>query len=115
MTDQNILERIAELEQQIAQLPQGSIGRKTVNGKEYFYQRWIENRKRKEKYVPADEIEEMKRKIEARKALETELGALRKQASAAAVQQTQQTGHVFQTNVRTGAALRRFGSRIQEV
>ena len=45
MTDQNILERIAELEQLIAQLPQGSIGRKTIHGKEYFYQRWTENRK----------------------------------------------------------------------
>lgn len=112
MTDQSLLERIAELEQQIVQLPQGSIGRKTVNGKEYFYQRWTENRKRKEKYVPAGEIEEMKRKIEARKAMEAELGALRKQAPAGAVQQTQQIGHVFQTNVRTGAALRRFAASV---
>ena len=112
MTDQSLLERIAELEQQIAQLPQGSIGRKTVNGKEYFYQRWTENRKRKEKYVPAGEIEEMKRKIEARKALETELGALRKQAPAGAAQKTQQIGHVFQTNVRTGAVLRRFAASV---
>ena len=112
MTDQSLLERIAELEQQIAQLPQGSIGRKTVNGKEYFYQRWTENRKRKEKYVPAGEIEEMKRKIEARKALETELGALRKQAPVGVVQQPQQIGHVFQTNVRTGAVLRRFAASV---
>ena len=31
---------VAELEQQIASLPAGSITKKTVNGKEYFYHRW---------------------------------------------------------------------------
>ena len=49
--------RVAELEQQIATLPAGSVTKKTVNGKEYFYHRWTENKKRREKYIPADELE----------------------------------------------------------
>ena len=47
--------RAAELEQLIADLPAGSITKKTVNGKEYFYHRWTEDKKRREKYIPADD------------------------------------------------------------
>ena len=50
-------ERIRELERQIAALPVGSVGKKAVNGKEYCYHRWNEGGKRKEKYVPAAEVE----------------------------------------------------------
>ena len=42
--------RAAELEQQISALPAGSITKKTVRGKDYFYHRWTENKKRREKY-----------------------------------------------------------------
>ncbi len=45
--------RAAELERQIANLPAGSITKKKiVNGKAYFYHRWTENKKRREKYIP---------------------------------------------------------------
>ena len=44
--------RAAELERLIADLPAGSITKKTVNGKEYFYHRWTEDKKRREKYIP---------------------------------------------------------------
>ena len=84
MADHSIQEKIAALEEQIALLPKGSVGQKTVNGKEYFYQRWTDNKKRKEKYIPTDEIEALKYDIEKRKALEKELKELRKQAPAAA-------------------------------
>ena len=67
--------RAAELEQQIANLPAGSVTKKTVNGKEYFYHRWTENKKRQEKYIPADELENFRAQIERRKALEQELKA----------------------------------------
>lgn len=50
-------EQAAELEQQISALPAGYITMKTVNGKEYFYHRWTENKKRREKYIPVDELE----------------------------------------------------------
>ena len=71
--------RVAELEQQISALPAGSVTKKTVNGKEYFYHRWTENKKRREKYIPADELENFRAQIERRKALEQELKALKKQ------------------------------------
>ena len=58
--------RVAELEQQISALPAGSVTKKTVNGKEYFYHRWTENKKRREKYIPADELENFRAQIERR-------------------------------------------------
>ena len=67
--------RAAELEQQISALPAGSVTKKTVNGKEYFYHRWTENKKRQEKYIPADELESFRAQIEQRKELEQELKA----------------------------------------
>ena len=111
MADQSIQEKIVALEGQIALLPKGSVGKKTVNGKEYFYLRWTENRKRKEKYVPADEIEALKSEIEKRKALEKELKALRRQAPAAVTPLP--SAHTFLTNVRTGSALRSFASPVK--
>ena len=71
--------RAAELEQQISALPAGSVTKKTVNGKEYFYHRWTENKKRREKYIPADELENFRAQIKRRKELEQELKALKKQ------------------------------------
>ena len=62
--------RAAELERQISNLPVGSITKKNVSGKDYFYHRWTENKKRREKYIPADELENFRAKIERRKALE---------------------------------------------
>ena len=71
--------RVAELEQQISALPAGSVTKKTVSGKDYFYHRWTENKKRREKYIPADELENFRAQIERRKELEQELKALKKQ------------------------------------
>lgn len=62
--------RAAELELQISALPAGSVTKKTVNGKEYFYHRWTENKKRREKYISADELENFRAQIERRKELE---------------------------------------------
>ncbi|MCR5263531.1 MAG: AAA family ATPase [Clostridiales bacterium] len=112
MADQSIQEKIASLEEQIALLPKGSVGQKTVNGKEYFYLRWTENKKRKEKYIPADEIEALKSKIEKRKALEKELKELRRQAPA--VSAPNPTTHTYLTNVRTGSALRSFAAPVKD-
>ena len=65
--------RAAELEQQISALPAGSVTKKTVSGKDYFYHRWTENKKRREKYIPADELENFRAQIERRKELERAL------------------------------------------
>ena len=101
--------RAAELEQQIATLPAGSVTKKTVNGKEYFYHRWTENKKRREKYIPADELENFRAQIERRKALEQELKALNKQLPKAKSANLS----AFITNVRTGEALRSFAASVR--
>ena len=101
--------RAAELEQLIADLPAGSITKKTVNGKEYFYHRWTEDKKRREKYVPADELEDFRAQIEQRKALERELKALKKQLPKGKSVDTS----AFTTNVRTGEALHSFASPVR--
>ena len=100
--------RAAELERLISFLPAGSITKKTVNGKEYFYHRWTENKKRREKYIPADELENFRAQIEQRKELEQELKALKKQLPKA----KSANPSAFTTNVRTGEALRSFAASV---
>ena len=100
--------RAAELEQQISALPAGSVTKKTINGKEYFYHRWTENKKRREKYIPADELENFRAQIERRKELEQELKALKKQLPKA----KSASPSAFTTNVRTGEALRSFAASV---
>lgn len=100
--------RAAELEQQISALPAGSVTKKTVRGKDYFYHRWTENKKRREKYIPANELENFRAQIERRKELEHELKALKKQ-----LPKTKSANpSAFTTNVRTGEALRSFAASV---
>ena len=103
--------RAAELEQQISALPAGSVTKKTVNGKEYFYHRWTENKKRREKYISADELEDFRAQIERRKELEQELKTLKKQLPKKSVSAA--TAHTFATNIRTGEALRTFSAAVR--
>ena len=49
MERQELLIRIDELEKQILELPAGSIAKKKVRGKDYYYHRWFEGKKRVEK------------------------------------------------------------------
>ena len=101
--------KITDLEQQIAELPAGSVTKKTINGNVYFYHRWTENKKRREKYIPANELENFRAQIERRKALEQELKALKKQLPKAKSANLS----AFTTNVRTGEALRSFAASVR--
>jgi hypothetical protein len=112
MAKQDIQQKITELEQQVALLPIGSIGRKNVNGKEYFYQRWTENKKRKEKYIPATELKAVQDGIEKRKSLEEKLKVLRKRIPAAIVLGSD--SYAYRTNVRTGKLLRSFAEPVRD-
>ena len=100
---------MSELAQKIAMLPPGSIVKKTVTGREYYYHRWTENKKRHEKYIPAEVLDSFRAQIEQRKELEQELKALKKMLPKAA------PTHVaaFTTNVRIGAALRTFSASVK--
>ena len=108
MNQEEAQTRMKELEQQIAELPVGSITRKTVNGKIYFYQRWSENGKRREKYIPLDEVDAFREQIEHRKTLEQEIKALRR--GLPKVKKAELLN--FITNVRTGNTLRTFADAV---
>lgn len=112
MNPNEILLKITELENQIANLPIGSISTKTVNGNLYYYHRWYENRKRKEQYIPADEVHALQEQIERRKALEVELKALRKKTPGKK-KSVQMEAHNFVTNVRIGESLRIYSASVQ--
>ena len=104
--------KITELEQQIAELPAGSVTKKAINGNVYFYHRWTENKKRREKYIPAEEVDSFRKQIERRKALEKELKALQKQLPMKSVSAV--SAHTFATNIRTGEALRTFSASVRK-
>lgn len=72
-----IMERISELEREIATLPPGSISEKKVKNKIYYYHRYTQNGERIENYIDFDKVEELRQKIKQRKALEAELKELR--------------------------------------
>lgn len=111
MDENGIRLRKDELERQISALPVGSITVKKVKGKAYFYYRWTENKKRREKYLPADEVEALQEQIERRKILEGELKELRKKVPKEKTSAPLRRD--FTTNVRTGESLRRFSASVR--
>lgn len=102
--------RAEELEQQIADLPAGSVTRKIINGKEYFYHRWTENKKRLEKYIPTEELDALRTQIGQRKELEQELRELKRHLP----KEKPVDFKTFSTNVRTGKELRMFAEPVRE-
>lgn len=79
MDELQIRQRISEIEREIARLPEGSISKKTINGKEYYYHRITRNGKRKESYVSFEDVDYLKSRIDKRKSLEKELKTLKAQ------------------------------------
>lgn len=77
MNHEEIIARMAEIEREIAVLPAGGVSKKNVHGKVYYYHRITQNGKRMEKYVKADEADELISNIEKRKKLEKELKKLK--------------------------------------
>lgn len=101
-------EHIEELQRQIAMLPAGSITKKTINGKEYFYHRWTENKKRHEKYIPTEELESFRTQIEQRKVLESELKELNKSICI----EKKPRASKFATNILSGGTLKSLAEPI---
>ena len=77
MNHEEIIARIAEIEREIAVLPTGGVSKKNVHGKIYYYHRITQNGKRMEKYVKAEDVDELKSNIEKRRKLEKELKKLK--------------------------------------
>lgn len=55
------------LQKEINDLPNGSLQKKNINGKDYWYLQYREGKKIKSKYIKSIEVEEMKEKIAKRK------------------------------------------------
>ena len=106
----DILTQIAELEACIAEFPIGSIGQKQVNGKTYYYHRFKEDGKRKEKYIPESEVAALREKIDQRKTLEKQLKDLKKLAPK---KKAAAKTHDFITDVRVGDALRSYSNAVR--
>ncbi|MBQ7728030.1 MAG: AAA family ATPase [Clostridia bacterium] len=72
------MDRIKELEEAIAELPQGYISKKTISGKTRFYRQWTENKKIRSEYIREEELESLQKAMEQKKALRQELRALKR-------------------------------------
>ena len=73
----NIYLEIKKLEEQIESLPSGSIVKKKIDNRIYYYHRFYKNSKRNEKYVAFDEVDKLKQNIEKRKELLIKLNELK--------------------------------------
>ena len=111
MPDEAVLSQLTELERQIAELPAGSLSVKNIKGRKYYYHRWYENKKRREKYLSDEEAAVFSEKISRRKALEAELNALR--GKIAPERRGAQRAYEFASVVRTGGALRIFSNSVR--
>ena len=96
---------IAELEREIAMLPEGSITKKKIRGKEYYYHRINKNGKRAENYIAFEEVENLKEQIEKRRELEKRLRKMKKETVFAAEDSNEREQMHFKTMVRTGKHL----------
>ena len=96
--DKEILEKIDDIEREIAVLPQGSITKKTIKGKDYFYHRVSQDGKRVENYIRFEELSALQEGIFKRKALEKELRKLRSSAPHNAIPVNKELN--FKTKVR---------------
>lgn len=79
MNGNEIQRLIRELERKIAELPNGYISHKSINGKEQFYLQWNENGKTKSQYIKRGELDKTKEEVALRKKLREELKQLQKQ------------------------------------
>ncbi|WP_026661324.1 AAA family ATPase [Butyrivibrio sp. AC2005] len=116
MSEKNIYDQIAKLEREIALLPPGSITKKKIRDKEYYYHRITINGKRTENYISFEDVPELKEKIEKRKALEKELKKLK--SSIPKIEHLhadrEQSSLTFKTMVRIGKQLEAQISQTRE-
>ena len=107
MGQDELMNKIVELEREIAILPEGSITKKRIRGKEYYYHRITINGKRIENYLDFKEVPELKAQIEKRKVLEKQLKKLRLLVVPEEESENGEKGQLtFKTTVRIGKQLK---------
>lgn len=106
MNKEQLLSRISDIEREIAILPAGSITKKKINDKDYYYHRINRDGKRIENYIDFDEVDDLKKQIEKRKALEKELKELTAKVHTEKKPAKKKKADIkFNTSVRIGYAL----------
>lgn len=106
MNQNEISAQILELEKEIALLPVGSITKKKIKDKDYYYHRVMHDKKRFESYISFDDLSELKQDIEKRKELEKKLKELKKLASNLDTDTSLTTTNSYKTIVRIGNELK---------
>lgn len=104
MSQEELMSRIVELEREVAMLPEGSITKKKINEKDYYYHRITRNGKRVENYISFEAVSELKSQIDRRKKLEKELKEVKKQIIPEKTSRKEEQLN-FKTTVRTGSHL----------
>ncbi len=96
---------------ELESLPKGYISRKVIRGREAFYHQWKENGKVKSKYLKHDEVDGFREQIRRRHAIQELL--LKEGISVGALRA--KDGEInFETDVKTGAALRKFAKGVEK-
>ena len=102
MEQQEREQQIKDLKEQIEQLPEGYISKKTIGGKIYYYHQWTESGKKKSKYLRKDEAEVLREQIIERRELQKQLDELTGKTKQKAATGTKK---IFKTNIRIGDVL----------
>ena len=113
MEQNEISQRIEELEREISALPPGNVSTKTVKGKEYYYHRYTINGKRNEDYIDFEKVEELRNQIEKRKELEAELKVLKRSLASSKPAKKKKDSHEFLTYVRIDDQLKSYASHVK--
>ena len=108
MDTNELKQQIAGIEEEMNALPRGSISTKKVNGHLYYYHRWYEGKTKKERFIPEEELEQLRAQIEQRKELQTQRKELKKLLPAAPKKTLKEDTAEYITMVRRGSALRAF-------
>lgn len=107
MEQDKLIDEITELERQIAILPEGSITKKKIKNKEYYYHRTVQNGKRVENYIRYDEVPELEVQIARRRELQKKLKERKKLLVPVTDEKKKTTEEFhFRTMVRYGKQLR---------
>lgn len=107
---------IEEYEKELAELPQGYIVEKTINGKKYFYQQWKENGKSKNRCITEDQAKELKPLVEKRKTLQKELNAIKSKPQSKINQEEKEVTAEpeYKTNAIYGEALLKIAETVSQ-
>jgi cell division protein FtsB len=68
---------IASYEKAVAELPKGSVVKKRIGGREYFYLQWRDGRRVRSHYLRTDELATVSDQVQKRREYEKELRDLR--------------------------------------